>query len=101
MSLSKEEGNLLLDFYSSLLTDKQNDVLNQYYALDYSLSEIAENLNVTKSAISDLLNRSNNQLIDYENKLKLVKKYKNRQILYDKFSNDNTKELIAKLRNLD
>ena len=65
-------GNLLIDYYGPLLTDHQIEVLNDYYKEDYSMAEIAENLNISKSAASDLLKRSMEQLNDYENKLHLL-----------------------------
>ena len=40
--LSKEEGNLLLDFYGSLLTEHQLNVLNDYFVEDLSMNEIAD-----------------------------------------------------------
>ena len=46
--------NLLKDFYETLLTDKQNEVLELYYGEDLSLSEIAEDLQISKAAVNDI-----------------------------------------------
>lgn len=70
---NKEEGIVLLDFYGELLTTHQQEVLNEYYNEDLSMNEIAENSNVSKAAISDLIKRSINQLLEYERKLELIK----------------------------
>ncbi|MDR0300569.1 MAG: DNA-binding protein [Streptococcaceae bacterium] len=63
--------NNLLDIYEGLLNQKQNSVLNMYYAEDFSLSEIAENMGMTKQAASDLIKRSEKKLENFEEALKL------------------------------
>lgn len=94
--------NLLKDFYEALLTDKQNEVLELYYGEDLSLSEIAEDLQISKAAVNDILKRSINQLKSYEDKLGLLKKYESRSIIYEELlnrvSDDSVKELIKKLK---
>ena len=104
MTVSKEEGNALLDFYEELLTDKQKDVLNLYFKEDLSLSEIAEDLAISKSAVSDLLNRSIHQLQNYEVKLSLVENYRKRLKIYhrlEQMENPEVTELVQKLINLE
>ncbi|MGI6453073.1 MAG: YlxM family DNA-binding protein [Syntrophomonadaceae bacterium] len=73
---------MLKDFYGPLLTDKQQLVLSLYYEEDLSLSEIADNMNITRQAVYDLLKRAESALEDYEKRLQLVDKFnKNRQRL--------------------
>ncbi|HZJ84933.1 MAG TPA: sigma factor-like helix-turn-helix DNA-binding protein [Syntrophomonadaceae bacterium] len=67
---------MLLDCYSPLLTAKQGQVLNLYYELDLTISEIAENMDTSRQAIFDLLKRAEHSLINYENKLGLVVKFR-------------------------
>lgn len=87
--LNKEDGSLLLDFYGSLLTDHQANILNDYFNEDLSMSEIAENNNISKSAVSDTINRTISQLLDYEDKLKLINQSKLIDSLTQKMENDN------------
>jgi predicted DNA-binding protein YlxM (UPF0122 family) len=68
----------LLDFYKVLLTEKQKFALEMYYQEDLSLVEIAQNLDVSRQAIYDLLKRGETLLEEYEEKLKLYEKYTNR-----------------------
>lgn len=67
--------SLLFDFYGSLLTAKQQEIFDLYYQQDLSLGEIAEQKNVSRQAIFDLLRRTEEALEMYESKLGLVKKF--------------------------
>ena len=59
MDINKTEKiNDLLDIYRTLLTKKQQVVMDMYYADNYSLSEIALNLKVTRTAIYDIIKRT-------------------------------------------
>ncbi len=66
---------LLYDFYGELLTDHQKKVYEDYVYNDYSVSEIAQEYEVSRQAASDLIKRINKILEDYENKLKLVERF--------------------------
>ena len=66
----------LYDYYQKLLTEKQCNIFEDYYFNDYSLSEIADNLNVSRNAIWDILKKVEHNLEDYETKLELYKKSK-------------------------
>ena len=74
----KHYYNELLGFYSELLTVRQKELMEYYFSDDLSLSEISENLGITKSAVSDIIKRVQNSLQNYEDKLKLVAKHKKR-----------------------
>ncbi len=68
------EMGMLLDIYGSLLTKKQYELLNDYYNNDLSLSEIAENENITRQAVRDNLKKGEKKLFEFEEKLKVMKK---------------------------
>ena len=53
----KWEISYLLDFYGDVLTEKQRDVMVQYYNDDYSLAEIAENFGITRQGVRDAIKR--------------------------------------------
>lgn len=64
---------LLLDFYGNMLTDRQREIMNLYYEDNLSLSEIAEELSISKQGVSDSIKRSEKVLYDTESKLQLMK----------------------------
>ena len=78
-----ERMNLLIDFYGTLLTEKQRQILGYYFEEDYSLSEIAEQ-QTSRSAVYDLLKRCEKILEDYESKLHLLRHYQVRIAQYEK-----------------
>lgn len=65
---------MLLDYYGKLLSKKQYDAISNYYFDDFSIQEIADNSNVSKQAISDLIRRSEKKLNDIEDELKMLQK---------------------------
>jgi hypothetical protein len=66
--------SILLETYGNLLTEKQYNLLDDYYNSDLSLSEIAENENITRQAVRDNLKKGENRLFEYEEKLGIMKK---------------------------
>ena len=53
----KVEISMLWEIYGNLLTDKQNEYIDYYYNQDLSLSEIAENDNITRQAVRDIIKK--------------------------------------------
>ncbi len=66
--------SILLETYGKLLTEKQYQMLDDYYNNDLSLSEIAENANITRQAVRDNLKKGESKLLEYEEKLGIMKK---------------------------
>jgi predicted DNA-binding protein YlxM (UPF0122 family) len=67
--------NSLFEFYSTLLTEKQMNYIELYYADDYSLGEIAEEFQVSRQAVYDNIRRTEKLLEGYEQKLHLFSNY--------------------------
>ena len=65
--------NELFDYYNVLLTKKEQDIFIDHYEDDLSLQEIADNLNISKSAVGKTLKIVEKKLIEYEQKLELNK----------------------------
>lgn len=66
---------MLMDFYSQLLTNRQQEILDLYFNNDYSLGEIAENLNISRQGVYDNIKRGRAMLNNFEEKLGLIKKF--------------------------
>jgi predicted DNA-binding protein YlxM (UPF0122 family) len=62
----------LYDFYGALLTERQRELVELHYADDWSLTEIAEHLGISRQAVHDHLRRAEEQLEAYERTLGLV-----------------------------
>ena len=72
------EIGILYDFYGKLLSDRQYLAIELYYIHDLSLSEIGEELNITRQSVFDTLKRAENKLYEYEQVLALVNKFNSR-----------------------
>ncbi|MDA8193819.1 MAG: sigma factor-like helix-turn-helix DNA-binding protein [Thermaerobacter sp.] len=66
------DASLLFDVYDELLTDHQREVWRLYYLEDWSLAEISEAKRISRSAVHDLLERTERVLGEYEEKLRLL-----------------------------
>jgi len=69
------EQTLLYDFYGELLTEHQKAVYEDVVFNDYSLAEAAEEYDISRQGVHDLIKRCNAILAEYENKLHLVDKF--------------------------
>lgn len=70
----KVEISMLCQIYGKLLTEKQLNIIDNYYNLDLSLSEIAENEGITRQAVRDIIKKGENKLFEFEEKLGIMKK---------------------------
>lgn len=62
----------LYDWYAPLMTEKQREVFELYYHDNLSLAEIAADHGVSRTAVHDILIRTENQLSRYEEALGLA-----------------------------
>jgi len=59
----------LLDLYGDTLTDKQKEAMDLYYNCDMSLSEVGEELGVSRQGVRDTLTRATATLLELEEKI--------------------------------
>ena len=66
--------NNLFSIYQKLLTLKEQNIFSLYYEENFSLSEIAENLGISRSAVGNTVKTVEKKLQNYENLLQVLTK---------------------------
>ena len=95
------EQTLLYDFYGELLTDHQRQVYEAVVLNDYSLSEVAEDLGISRQGVHDMIKRCGRILSDYEEKLHLVSRFVNQiHILTKNCQNESKESLMRKIEEI-
>ena len=104
------EISVLCQLYGKVLTEKQYEVLNDYYNNDLSLSEIAENNNITRQAVRDIIKKGENRLYELEDGISLMKKVlQERKIISNitselneiKELTNSNKEVVVKINSIE
>ena len=91
----------LLDLYGPILTDKQRKTLEYYYNEDLSLSEISENLCITRQGVHDLIKRAESEIITMEEKLQFFSRSQHLNGKLDNIYEDSEKIYLLSNENED
>ena len=86
MVKNMSEISMLYDFYGDLLTDRQKTVLEYYYGDDYTLSEIADNVGISRQAVHDTVHKAEKALRSYESVLGLVSRHRQNMDIFSRAS---------------
>lgn len=73
----------LLDFYGELLSERKRSVMDMYYNEDLSLAEIASEIGISRQGARDIIKKSEEELLFYEEKLGLAQRLKSVEICAD------------------
>lgn len=102
----KVKISMLCQIYGKMLTEKQYEVINDYYNNDLSLSEIAENNEITRQAVRDIIKKGEKKLFELEEKLmfmdRMLKQEKKLQQILEELSqieNVSSDKKLAKILN--
>ncbi len=87
----------LNDIYGKLLTDRQSEMICQYYDDDLSLGEIAENEGITRQAAYDAVNKGVAALKNYEAILKFGLIWDRLSCIDDSMSKEN---ILGEIKNI-
>ena len=71
----KVRQTYLYDFYGELLNEHQQKIFEAFVFDDLSLGEIAEEQDISRQAVHDMIKRSTKKLEEYENKLHLMERF--------------------------
>lgn len=81
----------LFDGYGKLLSKGQFEIMDLYLNDDFTLTEIAQNMNVSRQAVLDSISKAEKKLLFYENELGFLGKIemleKENKQLKEKLSN--------------
>ena len=88
---------LLFDYYGDLLSDSQKNYFESYYFDNLSLSEIGENYNVSRNAVSKDLKLATEKLNNFEDKLKIIARDDKLRKLASKIEDNKLKEEIMNI----
>lgn len=79
-----EYASLLYDFYGDLLDEGKREVMDLYHGDDLSLTEIAEEMNMTRQGVHYILKKAENTLERYEERLGLIHRWQENRVLGEK-----------------
>lgn len=87
---------ILFDYYEKLLNEKDRDCFKYYYFDNLSLSEISENLDISRNAVHKRLKKIEDELKKYED---IIGLYNKEQQILTIVKDDSLKEQIKKIIN--
>lgn len=88
---------ILYEYYQDLFNEKQRTYFEDYYHENLSLSEISENLNISRNAINKTILNMKEKLIFFEEKFKLYEKNKK---IHDIINMNDMKKIKKELEEL-
>lgn len=78
--------SLLYDFYGEMLTPHQRRLYEDFVLNDLSLGEIADQQNISRQGVFDIIKRCDKKLGIYEEKLHLIEKFNHTKKRIDEIS---------------
>ena len=70
------ELGLLMDFYGPLLSERIAGIMRMYVMEDYGLSEIAQEMGISRQGVYDAVRRGEAQLMELEQRLGLQRRHR-------------------------
>ncbi len=91
------------DVYKKLLTDKQRAIFELYYFDDNSLSEISELKGISRTAVQDMLKKTEKQLNNFEEKINIVESKRDIDKLIELYEKKdiNEDEFVDRLKKIN
>ena len=95
MAESRWNQSMLLDFYGELLTEKQRECFDLHCNEDLSLSEIADQLGISRQGVWDNIRRAESAMKDIEEKTGLIRRFEENRL-----SLEALREKLRRIREL-
>lgn len=89
--------NELLNLYGSQLSSTQQEILENYFVYDLSMSEIADNREVSKAAVEDAIKKGLKKLETLESEMHLLEKQESVLAITKQIKNKTSDKEILKL----
>ena len=89
--------NELYDLYKKLLTDKQREYFEGNYFNNLSLSEMADDFDVSRNAIFKQIHNVVDKLLEYESKLHLYERKMKIINIIDNTDNKEIKKILEEI----
>ena len=93
------EQGILYDFYGELLTEHQRQIYEARVFDNLSLSEIAQDFEISRQGVHDLIKRCDKILQGYEDKLHLLQKFMNIKETITQIESITNQDDVRKLAN--
>ncbi len=91
--------NDLFNLYKELLTLKEQEIFALYYEENYSLGEISENLNISRSAVGNTVKIVEKKLDKYESILHMKEMKEKLTDFSEKLADEKLKKELDKIIN--
>ena len=100
MSLTKIQVSELLNVYAEMLTDKQREALSMYCDCDCSLSEIANEVGISRQGVRDAIVKGEATLVKLEETLHIAELKRQLSVAVEREDKDSVfqvaKSFVAK-----
>ncbi len=96
MALTKIELSQLLAVYGRLLTDKQRDALTMWCDCDCSLSEIADEIGISRQGVRDTILKGEATLVRLEETLSLARLHRDLTVAVGQADRDKVFEVVSR-----
>ena len=91
----------LMDYYGSILTERQYQLVSQYVYEDLSLREISEREHISRQAVHDAVSTAEAELQEMENRIGMIRRAARiREIVQDMQTRVTDPELLERLEQI-
>ncbi|MCL2052522.1 MAG: DNA-binding protein [Lachnospiraceae bacterium] len=87
---------ILYDYYGDLLTEHQKKIYEDFAYNNLSLSEIGKEYQISRQAVYDIIRRSDDAMMLFEDRLKMIDRFKRIRAKVDELSGHVNNKFIGR-----